>query len=90
MRIHFAEREYGMSWRRLLAWAAVAVAAGAVYRSGWIRGSLATAGQADTWWQAEMLRLIDLRDREWRQAMDAGMTLERSDLADAPIGEWLN
>lgn len=79
-----------MSWRRLLAWAAVAAVADAAFRFGWKRGSLATADQADTWWRDETLRLIELRDLEWRRAMDAGMTLARSDLADAPIGEWLN
>jgi len=59
-----------MSWRQLLVLAAAVAVGGAWSRVAWRRGFLEGSDEASAWWRAETIRLLELRDKEWRGAVD--------------------
>jgi NADPH:quinone reductase-like Zn-dependent oxidoreductase len=59
-----------MSWRQLLVLAAAVAVGEVAAQVAWKRGFLAGSDEASAWWRTEMVRLLELRDAEWRKAVD--------------------
>ena len=83
-----------MSWKRVLVLAVAAVASEALFRVAWKRGFQSGSEAASGWWNEEMIRLIQLRDSEWRKAVleqATGETREsESEWAESLTPDWLN